>query len=132
VSSALATNTDYINDARVLLLDYISPFRYSDASLIEALNLTLLEGRRIRPDLFIYWKLASGKAGVQWFSANDGTTVFIEEQFRLGFLNGMVGYALQRDQEDLQDQRSGAFLKIFSDILLGVRPATLGNAQGAP
>ncbi len=46
----LQTVESYIGDARTLLLDQIPPFRYSDTSLLIALNLALLEGRRLRPD----------------------------------------------------------------------------------
>lgn len=121
-TSALATVTDYVNDARVLLQDRISPYRYDDDSLVTALNLTLAEGRRLRADLFL--------CGVPFFSKNDGTDVPIEIPFRLAFLHGLVGYALERDQEDTQDARAGAFLKIFNDILLGVRPTNIAIAAG--
>ena len=46
----LRTVTEYIEDARTLLLDRIAPYRYSDTSLIVALNLALLDGRR-----FVCW-----------------------------------------------------------------------------
>lgn len=130
MSSALQTVTDYINDARTLLQDTIAPYRYDDPSLLIALNVTLLEGRRVRPDLFVYSSLVTGQKSVQSFDTNDGQTVFIEEQFRLAFLHGLCGHALTRDQEDIQDERAGAFLKTMSDILLGVRPSTMANAQG--
>lgn len=125
MSSALKTVTDYISDARVLLQDKIAPYRYDDESLLTALNLALLEGRRLRADLFIYCH-----SGVQSFTTNANQEVFIEEQFRQAFLHGLVAHALERDQEDIQDQRAGVFMKIFNDILLGVRPSAVPPAQG--
>lgn len=119
MSTALATITDYINDGRTLLQDTIAPFRYDDASLVVAMNVTLLEGRRLRPDLFVYRRCLPGALGVQSFQANDGTQLEMEEQFRLAFLHGMCAHALERDQEDIQDQRAATFMTIFNRILTG-------------
>lgn len=125
MSSALVTITDYITDGRVLLLDTIAPYRYDDISLVTAMNVTLLEGRRLRPDLFVYRACKEGESPVQSFQSNDGTALEMEEPFRLAFLHGMVAHALERDQEDIQDTRSATFMKIFTGILLG-------RAQPAP
>lgn len=128
-NSTLQTITDYINDARTLLLDTTQPYRYDDDSLVAAMNVILLEARRIRPDIFIYNKLVNGSK-VPSFQANDGSVLVMEEQFRLAILHGMMGQTIMRDQEDIQDARSGAYMKIFSDMLLGVRPSTIAQAQG--
>lgn len=122
-SSALETITDYINDGRTLLQDTIQPYRYDDISLVTAMNVTLLEGRRIRADLFVFNKKADAPSGVQFFAANDGSQVLMEPQFRLAFLYGMCAHALQRDQEDIQDNRAATFLTIFNSILIGAKPA---------
>jgi hypothetical protein len=127
-SAALDTIDDYISDGRTLLQDTIAPYRYSDASLVVAMNVTLLEGRRLRPDLFVYNKNC-GPTGVQWFQAKDGTKLVMEEQFRLAFLHGMVGHALERDQEDIQDARAAAFMAIFTTILVG---KNMSQGQQAP
>lgn len=119
MSSALETITDYITDGRTLLQDVISPYRYDDASLVTAMNVTLLEGRRLRPDLFIYRRCKPNERGVQSFQLNDGTELEMEEQFRLAFLHGMCAHALERDQEDIQDERAATFMKIFNNILTG-------------
>lgn len=119
MSTALATITDYINDARTLLQDTIQPFRYLDSELVVAMNVALLEGRRLRPDLFVYRRCLPGERGVQSFQANDGTELEMEEPFRLAFLHGMCAHALERDQEDIQDERAATFMKIFNTILTG-------------
>lgn len=128
MSSALETINDYLDDGRTLLQDTIAPYRYDDASLIVAMNVTLLEGRRLRPDLFVYNKLC-GPTGVQSFQDRDGTKLYMEEQFRLAFLHGMVGHALERDQEDIQDQRAAAFMAIFTTLLVGKQ---VSNNTGQP
>jgi hypothetical protein len=127
-STALDTIDDYIDDGRTLLQDTIAPYRYSDASLVVAMNVTLLEGRRLRADLFVYNKKC-GPTGVQWFQAKDGTQLVMEEQFRLAFLHGMVGHALERDQEDIQDARAAAFMSVFTSILVG---KNMSQGQQAP
>jgi hypothetical protein len=121
-NTTLETVSDYITDGRTLLLDTIYPYRYDDASLLVALNVSLLEGRRVRPDLFVF----CGDT-IPSFYANDNSIVPIEKQFRLAFLHGMVGHALERDQEDVQDARSQAFLLYMSNLLIGkkiISPST--------
>lgn len=134
MSSALETIDDYIDDGRTLLQDTISPYRYDNDSLVVAMNVTLLEARRLRPDLFVYNRNC-GPTGVQSFQAKDGTKLVMEEQFRLALLHGMVGHALERDQEDIQDARAAAFMGIFTAILVGKPNAprqTDKQPQGAP
>lgn len=125
MSYNLETVKDYIEDARTLLLDRIEPFRYSDISLLVGLNLALLEGRRIRPDLFVY----KNALRVPKYTAISGDEVPIEEQFRLGFVYGLCAHALVRDQEDVQDARSNLFMQTFHDILVG--PGRITPLQGA-
>ena len=77
----------------------------------------LLEARRIKPELFVYNLDVGGQ--VQSFKAIDDTYVDIEPQFRLAILHGIIGHALERDQEDYQDQRATAFLALFTQGLVG-------------
>ena len=63
---ALDTVQDYIDRARTPLLDtYNGPYRYSDADVVENLNMGILEARRLRPELF----LSSFSATLPDFSA---------------------------------------------------------------
>lgn len=127
-NTTLDTVNDYIVDARVLLLDQISPFRYDDASLLTSLNVALLEGRRLRADLFVFNDRVGGR--VPHFAVNDNTLVPIEEQFRLAFLHGMVGHAISRDQEDVQDERAVWFLNVMGNILTGKNLVAPSKLQG--
>ena len=125
----LESVNDYIEDARTLLLDRIPPYRYSDISLLVALNLALLDGRRLRPDLFVY------KWGnkVPSYDAVDGQQVPIEPQFRKAFVYGLVSHALIRDQEDVQDARASLFMDTMEQILIGLqKPAFQGAGTPAP
>jgi hypothetical protein len=113
----LNTVADYIADARTLLQDKISPYRYDDPSLLVALNTTMLEARRLRADLFVYNLGVKGQT--QAFTAVDDTHVAIEPQFRLAILHGLCAHALERDQEDVQDMRSTAMMSMFTAGLIG-------------
>lgn len=117
-----------ITGTRVLLLDRVKPYRYSDTSLVAALNLALLEGRRLRPDLFI------NRYGIEvpQFEQVSGEPIGVEPQFRLAFEYGTAGHALLRDQEDVQDARASTFLQAAQDILVGVRPSPIHGGTPTP
>src|ERR1700761_367562 len=111
-NTTLDTVADYLQDARTLLQDTIAPYRYDDPSLLRSLNVALLEGRRLRADLFVF-----GRHGgrVLNYSVNDNTAVPVEPQFRLAFLHGLVGHAIERDQEDVQDERAVWYLNVMAN-----------------
>jgi hypothetical protein len=128
---------DYISDARVLLQDRIVPYRYSTISLVAALNLALLEVRRIRPDLL--WDNLDQVPSYDWNDAmsvlvpgTDGNAddddnptwtqwVPIEQQFRTAIVYGIGAHALARDQEDIQDEAANDFRTTFENMLTEVR-----------
>jgi hypothetical protein len=128
---------DYISDARTLLQDRIVPYRYSTISLIAALNLALLEVRRIRPDLL--WDNLDNVPNYDWNDAmstlvpgTDGNAddddnptwtqwVPIEQQFRTAVVYGIGAHALARDQEDIQDEAANDFRTTFENMLTEVR-----------
>ena len=124
----LSSVAGYIRDVRTLLLDKTKPYRYSDPSLLVAFNTALLEGRRLRPDLFVY---RHGVKVPAYDSVSD-EEVPIEDQFRLAFVYGTTAHALARDQEDVQDQRSNLFMSVFHDILIGVRLTPIGGGTPGP
>lgn len=123
----LNTVADYIAQARTLLQDNIPPYRYDDSSLVIALNVTLLEARRLRADLFVFNVEVLGQT--QAFKVVDQTYVEIEPQFRLAIAHGLCGYALERDQEDYMDVRATGFWQMFSAGLVGrVLPGVVGGS----
>jgi len=124
----LNTVANYVTEARVLLQDGVTPFRYDNASLLVALNLTLLEARRVRPDLFVYNHKYNGQA--QAFTAVDDTYVDIEPQFRLGIIYGTVAHAYARDQEDYSAEQASTFFSMFDAVLLGVKLPRMAPPAG--
>lgn len=111
----LDTVSEYIKDARTLLLDKVFPYRYTDDSLLAAFNLAIQEGRRLRPDLFVY----KSSVRLPVYTEVDGTIVPIEPSFRRAFAYGIVGHALLRDQDDVQDVRGNNFLAQMEYLLTG-------------
>lgn len=131
MASALEKVSDYITEARVLLQDAVSPYRYDDDSLCRALNLSLQETLRVRPDLFVF----NRSDDPQYFTSAESTAkVYIEQPFRHAVLNGLVGYAIQRDQEDVEDDRAKMFLNEMRFLLTGKRPGrpTAATVAAAP
>jgi hypothetical protein len=129
---AFDTVGSYIKDVRTLLQDRIEPYRYSTHSLVRALNLALIEARRLRPDLFVGYLDAVPQ--FFWDGAEDSPAeddesnptweefVPMELQFRGAFVYGITSHALARDQEDIEDERSTGFMKSFINTLTGVDP----------
>lgn len=111
--AALAVVSDYITEARTLLQDTVAPYRYLDTELVTALNMALLEARKVRPDLFI------GLNAVQSFTANDSTAVTIPEQYKNYLVFYICGNAQLRDEESTQDSRAMAFFGMFKSGMLG-------------
>ena len=113
---ALDTVSDYVGRARVLLQDTVSPYRYSDADLVENLNMAMLEARRLRPDLFI------GRSDdlPDFGATSDSTAVDIDAMYRMALLYYICGQAQLRDEEDTQDARATIFLNKFVAQMLTI------------
>ena len=112
---ALDTVQDYIDRARVLLLDEVAPYRYPTADLVENLNMGILEVRRLRPDvLFAYLRTALP----DFNTGALGATVPIDPQYRVAFVYYICGHAQLRDDENVQDSRAVTFLNKFTSQML--------------
>jgi hypothetical protein len=112
---ALNTVADYVVETRRILQDTVVPYRYSDANLCSALNMGLLEARRLRPDLF----LATGlRSEVPSFSTVGTTLVPVDPQYRAAFVYYMAGQTQLMDEETTQDARASVFLNKFVSQLL--------------
>lgn len=113
---AFSTVQDYVDEARVLLLDEIAPFRYQDSDMVKALNMAFFETRRLRPDLF----LSTNPTGsVPSFTAVDNTPVVIDPQYVTPLVYFLCGSMQMRDEESTQDSRAGAFMAMFKQAMTG-------------
>ena len=105
---ALDTVQDYIDRARVLLLDASVPYRYTDDELRENLNLGIMEIRRLRPDVLMGF---FGLTLPEFTTLSD--SVPVDPQYRMALLYYVLGQAQLRDEENTQDSRAVAFLNKF-------------------
>lgn len=113
---ALEKVSDYITESRRLLQDEISPYRYADLDLIDALNIGLLEARRLRADLFL------PAFDIPYFLAADTTkTVPFDPMYRTSLVFYIVGRIQLRDQEENTDARAAALLSKFTGQLLTIQ-----------
>lgn len=112
----LDTVADYVAEARILLQDTISPYRYADADLYNALNIAQYEALKLRPDLF----LTSDTVALTNYTAVDATVVPIDQRYRQAFVYFMCGLAQLRDEENTQDTRSAVFMQKFVAQLTGL------------
>lgn len=115
---ALDTVADYLSSARTLLQDTLAPYRYPDADLVNALNLGVLEVRRLRPDLVKpYFKTSLPTYSV----ASTATAVPFDPQYRVSLLYYICGHVQLRDDENLQDARATVFLNKFTAQMLTIQ-----------
>jgi hypothetical protein len=114
---ALDTVQDYVDRARVLLLDTVIPYRYDDVDLVEALNMGILEARRLRPDLLkSYFRSSLPDFNTGAMSASVG----IDPMYRVPFVYYICGHAQLRDDENTQDSRAISFMNKFTAQLLSI------------
>lgn len=106
--TTLATVEDYAEQARVLLQDESVPYRYADSVLLQAINLGILEMRRVRPDIFM-----ANFTVIPSYSAVDDTAVEIDLQYRPALLYFIVGYTEISNSEEGQDARGAALMDRF-------------------
>lgn len=99
---------DCITEARRILQDTVTPYRWTDDDLYDALNLALSEARRMRPDLFLA-DLFATTATV--YTAADAATAFpIWDAYMVAIVAFVVGWASLRDDQFADDGRSLKFL----------------------
>lgn len=135
--------THYVIVARLQLQDEIAPYRYTDQTLVRALNHAITELGRIRPDIFlnlkytrplrkgdiddgfpsIYTQADIAVDGSGNYSEGKGSLVPIPAWYIAPveyFINGWVQLV---DVTDTQDQRAQAFLMKFQQQVLTVNAA---------
>jgi hypothetical protein len=121
VTAALQTVGQYLEESRRLLQDEIAPYRYPDDDLVDALNIGLLEARRLRADLFL------PLFDIPWFdpAATIATTkdmpVTLDPMYRQSLVYYIVGRAQLRDDEPTVDQRAASLMTKFTAQLLTIQ-----------
>jgi hypothetical protein len=117
---ALETVGQYLEESRRLLQDEVLPYRYPDDDLIDALNIGLMEARRLRADLFL------PLFDIPWFDPTKTTApdlsakITLDEMYRSSLVYYVVGRMQLRDDEPTTDQRAAGLLQKFAAQLLTV------------
>jgi len=113
---AKKTIGDCVSEARVILQDTVTPYRYSDDELLSYFNNALYELKRLRPDLYI----GSFGSDLLIYTTSDLSTEvpFASIAFQPVLLY-MAGFAELRDDEFTVDQRAGTLLRAFTGQLTG-------------
>jgi len=116
--AALDKVSDYLVEARRLLQDEVSPYRYPDKDLVDALNGALLEVRRLRADLLL------PSFDIPFFPATGtidaAAPVPFEPMYRTSLLYYIVGRAQLRDDEATVDARAASLLGKFTAQMLTI------------
>ena len=116
---ALETVGQYITESRRLLQDQVTPYRYPDTDIVDALNIGLTEARRLRADLFL------PLFDLPWFDSagtiNTSLPVPMDPQYRSAFVYYVVGRMQLRDDRSTTDQRASAMLTKFVGQMLTIQ-----------
>ena len=107
---------DVVSQVRTLLQDTETlggEYRYSDDSIVTAINMGLLEMFRIRPDIFLgnNYQIPSFSTGT------PDAPMVIEPQFVPSLVYYAVGMCQLRDDEGTQDERASLLLAKFTSTL---------------
>jgi hypothetical protein len=110
---ALETVGQYIEESRRLLQDEIVPYRYPQADMIDALNIALLETRRVRADLFLPVFTLPYFDPTKVTAPDLAKPVPMDPMYRQSLVYYVVGRMQLRDDESTTDARSAALLTKF-------------------
>lgn len=110
---ALLTGADYLAQARRILNDQdAAAYRYTDDTLLEALEAGVNDMDRLRPDILL---------GVAEQNEIVPTTslVFVDRRYRRALLDYVVGYAESVDDEAATNERATKYRAMFVAALTG-------------
>jgi len=122
MAETLGTVGQYLEESRRLLQDEFLPYRYPDDDLVDALNIALLEARRLRADLFLpafeipYFDPTAGA-----LPTTKTKPVPFEPMYRQSLVYYIVGRAQLRDDESTTDARAASLMTKFTAQLLSIQ-----------
>lgn len=99
-----------IAEARAILQDTTTPYRYEDADLYALFNSAMSEMRRLRPDLFLSTLLDTPAL---YTVASANTAFPVSETYWIAVVNYLIGRAELRDDQFNSDARASALLSAF-------------------
>lgn len=109
-----------IDEAREILQDTDTPYRYDDSILLNILNRALQELGRIRPDAFWSTFVTDDIVIPEVASIDLSTTFPLPSQFYLPVVSFIVAWSEVLDDEFTQDGRAGMLLQQFKTQVLSL------------
>ena len=117
---ALETVGQYLEESRRLLQDEFTPYRFPDDDLVDALNIGLLEAKRLRADLFLPLFEIPWHDPTKTTAPDLAAPVTLDPMYRSALVYYVVGRMQLRDDEPTTDQRASGLLQKFTAQLLTV------------
>jgi hypothetical protein len=109
-----------IDEAREILQDTDTPYRYDDSILLNILNRALQELGRIRPDAFWSTFVTDDIVIPEVATIDLSTTFPLPSQFYLPVVSFIVAWSEVLDDEFTQDGRAGMLLQQFKTQVLSL------------
>lgn len=106
-----------LNDARALLLDQTTPYRYPDADLVGYVNNGVATMYRLRPDFHLSAVLPTFSVGTLTAEIPD---FIVSEGFYPALIDFVVHRAQMRDDQYVDEGISAVFIEKFRAQLLGL------------
>lgn len=104
---ALDTVQKMVDNARIMIQDTVVPYRYPDSDLLKWMNDSILEARRLRPDLFL------PAFTIPEITALTDSLTWLEPMYRTAFPYYLAGRCNLIDDEGNQDSRAAALMNKF-------------------
>ena len=108
---------DVVSQARRLLQDTGTPYRYTDDELVSAYNSAMAEVRRLRSDLLLP-DLNDYQQAVR-LGVDLAEPLAVEDSFFPALVDYVVGYTSMQEDEFAVDGRAMALMARFSSRLVG-------------
>lgn len=103
----MSTFADIIGEARTLLQDKVTPYRYSDSDLLVGANDSIKMIRKVRPDLFF----GKYKVGISDYLITDSFP--IGDEYKMAVRDYIVAHSQLTESEDAAGERAKAFITLF-------------------
>ena len=112
------TVKDAVDQARALLQDSDTPYRYSDTDLVAYLNNGLAEIKRLRPDVF---SPSISTSTFSYTTSDIGATTALplDEMFFPAVVDYITAYSEFRNDQAVNTGRGALFSQLFAARLRG-------------
>jgi hypothetical protein len=108
-----------VSTVRDLLQDTQDPYRNTDAKVVSALNIALVEARKLRPDLFIPNLASYTPPGLITDDIGNDVDLPIDPMYSTAVVEYVTGFLSMEDDEFAVGGRAVTLLNRFAQKLVG-------------